>query len=171
MKFIFILESWWITTLKEYLTTFIFMWIAHSDLVLFWQSSKLTIQLFLLILYLSVTPSLPLLRTLFTRSEGDLAPLANLSKLSKINLSGNNLKSFQSLVFLRNIPSLRTLSLKGNPFCSHKSYPSAVFQILSNVSTIDSWWELLTYVKCICLDITYFPLSLFLSICMSFYDK
>ena len=81
------------------------------------------------------------------RADSCLAPLAHLSNLRTLNLTGNNLKNIESIFCIRNLSDLKILFLEGNPLSFDSKFPSLVFRVLPNVEKIDIWY-----------DITYFDI-------------
>jgi len=64
-----------------------------------------------------------------------LAPLCALPALQVLDVRSNQLQAFENVACLP--PSLRMLSLAGNPCCSLPGYPAAVLRLLPQVSELD----------------------------------
>ena len=72
--------------------------------------------------------------------SSDISGLAGCAELRKLDLSGNQLCSFESLLPLQGLRSLQWLRLKGNPVCSalpQQAYRDAVKRILPQLAVLD----------------------------------
>ena len=97
-----------------------------------------TFPLFFFVFYFSHN----ILSVISFRADSCLAPLAHLSNLRTLNLTGNNLKNIESVFCIRNLTDLKILFLEGNPLSFDSKFPSLVFRVLPNVEKIDIWYDI-----------------------------
>ena len=69
--------------------------------------------------------------------SGGLAALGHLSKLVEVSLTGNQIASAKDLAPLAGLTNLKVIDVSGNPFTSTETYRKEVFEILPHIEVVD----------------------------------
>ena len=75
--------------------------------------------------------------TLYSNRISKIENMDNLENLQVLSVGNNILKDLENVIYLRRFRKLKTLTLKGNPFCEENTYKQYVIAFLSNIEFLD----------------------------------
>ncbi|XP_052068480.1 dynein regulatory complex subunit 3-like [Mytilus californianus] len=75
--------------------------------------------------------------TLYSNRISKIENMDNLENLQVFSIGNNVLKDLENVIYLRKFKKLKTLTLKGNPFCEEETYKQYVIAFLSDIGFLD----------------------------------